>query len=378
MKMSKSPTDQKQMATVTEKEKTPQDDFGTAVSGLLKTLKNTHEVTQNKSVLSFASSESNWSICNGKFRTTFISVNKPDNFKPIFRTFYNEFRADLIVPILDDGAVCDDWLKDQKIINMPWMKKSGKKSTRIRSDDDFSWSTETNLKGVVIYFDKSDEKMKRIAIPLTEAYCCAVKHFKKESTKKEAVYISLPASILFHLYACVYHVAKKDDKEAIKANMISMKEIVDSLTPEGSNDKEGSTLNPMKDLVRGLAKTMGGGVDSEKISGMLTSMFSEEASKKMSEIVKNVSEKVGNISGKDGNTDITAMMSSVGKILMEPTAQDLLRSTIEEAGKLNDSIPTAESAAANMTSAGITPTTDDAPICGAGIAKESVDPSLLD
>ena len=320
------------------------DAFDVAVKKLLRAMQEVHEATSNTGPMNFTRAEPYWVICLGKFHAAYLKANNPDGFRPMFRKFYETHRESIKDQIIEDDKVYDDWIKTKVVIpsSIKSTSKSGKSHrSRKHSEDTASWNPHASCKGVVIYFDPTNDKLRAVSIPLSEAYLQACKYYA-ELSKDKGVCSALPATILYSFYAAMSQVCDPEDVEALTANVESLKDVVDSLTPE-STGTEGSTLEPLKDMMKALAKNSGipgmAQGDDSQINSALGTLFSAETSDKISNVVRSVTEQISTKSG----DNVGDVVSQIGQLLQNPTLTDMVKDTVESAQKLQDSIPTQQS-----------------------------------
>jgi uncharacterized protein YjgD (DUF1641 family) len=298
------------------------------------------------SPMNFARSEPYWVICLGKFHAAYLKANSPDGFKPMFRTFYEAQRESFKEYIIEDKHVYDEWLKVKETLPGPGKAKSSNrrssKSNRARksNDDDCSWTPSATCKGHVVYFNTENEKLRAVSIPLTEAYLQACKHYS-ELSKEKGVCSPLPATILYSLYTAISYVKDPEDQDVFDENISNLRDIVESLTPEDSGT-EGSTLDPLKGMMKALAKNSGfssvNGADESQINNVLGSLFNSETSSKITNVVKTVTEQISTTN----SNNVSDVIGQIGSLLQNPTLSDMVKDTVESAQRLENSIPTAE------------------------------------
>jgi hypothetical protein len=326
-------------STVTENV-TP-DAFDVAVKKLLRAMQDVHEATTQTCPMNFNRAEPYWVICLGKFHAAYLKANHPDGFRPMFRKFYDTHRENIKAQIIEDDQVYDDWIKTKVVVHnsIKSTSKSGKNHrSRKHTEDSSSWNPHVSCKGLVIYFDPNNDKLRAVSIPLSEAYLQACKYYA-ELSKDKGVCSPLPATILYSFYAAMSQVCDPQDLEALTANVESLKDVVDSLTPE-STGTEGSTLEPLKDMMKALAKNSGipgmNQGDDSQINSALGTLFSAETSDKISNVVRSVTEQISTKSG----DNVGDVVSQIGQLLQNPTLTDMVKDTVESAQRLQDSIPT--------------------------------------
>lgn len=325
----------------TPNESVAPDAFDVAVKKLLRTMQDVHEATDKTSPMNFNRADPYWVICLGKFHAAYLKANNPDGFKPMFRQFYETHRNSIMEQIIEDNQVYDDWIKTKEVFPAPGksIQKSGKNHrSRKHNDDTASWNPHASCKGLVIYFDSHNEKLRAVSIPLSEAYLQACKHYA-ELSKDKGVCSPFPATILYSFYAAMSAVCDPTDLEILTENVESLKDVVDSLTPE-STGTEGSTLEPLKDMMKALAKSSGipgmNAGDDSQINSALGTLFSAETSDKISNVVRSVTEQIST----KGGDNVGDVVSQIGQLLQNPTLTDMVKDTVDSAQRLQDSIPT--------------------------------------
>jgi hypothetical protein len=257
----------------------------------------------------------------------------------MFLNFLNKHKDEFTSEVVDEesGDLNDNWIKNKEVLNQD--KKKGKK----KSGDDVSFSLRNiNCRGEVIYFDESNEKIRNVCIPISEAYLAAVKIYIDGSKKGE--YSPLPAQFLVALWSVMSHIAEdEEDKEAINSNIKSLKEIVDQLTNgDESDDETGDTLNPLTGIMNKFAKKFGlggeNGMDLASIEKTVSGLFNGEnnIADKAKTIFSKFSEKA-NI--KEG-ADLSTIISNVSEAMKDGDIQNEIKGALAEvASKVGFSIP---------------------------------------
>jgi len=322
--------------------------FDTALKGLLRAMTDVYEQTAEKGTMGIVKTQTQpyWVVCTEKFHSLYLKVNKPESFIPMFKKFFDTYKKDIIDVIIEDGRVYDEWIKVKDVLPSPKNPEpasSDKKKRRTgkvsHMDGTISWSANATCSGIVLYYGE-DPKFRAINIPISEAYIEACKHYDK-SFKEKKEHSPLPATILLCLYACAYHVASKEDAELIQENLISLKEVVDSLVPEDNG--EGNTLNPIKEIMKTFAKQTGmasalGGMGDGKMNEAFNTLFNPETTEKIGNVIKAVNEQM-----KDTKTDnIGDVLTKVGSVLTSPDIKQQISDTVDGIQKLQATIPTAE------------------------------------
>jgi hypothetical protein len=320
------------------------DGFDVAVKKLLRAMQEVNDATS--SPMNFARSEPYWVICLGKFHAAYLKANNPDGFKPMFRKFYETQRENFKEYIIEEGNVYDEWLKVKDTLPGPGKSKSSNrrssKSNRARksNDDDCSWTPSATCKGHVVYFNTDNEKLRAVSIPLSEAYLHACKHYS-DLSKEKGVCSPLPATILHSLYTAISYVRDPEDQDIFDENIANLRDIVESLTPEDSGT-EGSTLDPLKGMMKALAKNSGfssvNGADESQINNVLGTLFNSETSNKITNVVKTVTEQISTTN----SNNVSDVIGQIGSLLQNPTLSDMVKDTVESAQRLEGTIPTAE------------------------------------
>ncbi len=284
------------------------------------------------------SSKPYWHLCIEKFHAAYIKAKNPEGFRDMFLNFLDknnlQFTEDIVDP--ETQEINDEWLKNKEVLNQD--KKKSKKNS-----DDVSFSLRSiKCRGEVIYFDETNEKIRNVCIPISEAYLAAVKIYVDGSKKGE--YSPLPAQFLVSLWTVMSHIAEdEDDKKSIHDNIKSLKEIVEQLTNgEESDNETGDTLNPLTGIMNKFAKKFGlggeNGMDLSSIEKTVSGLFSGEnnIADKAKDIFSKFSEKA-NI--KEG-ADISTIISSVSEAMKDNDIQDRIKGALAEvASKVGVSIP---------------------------------------
>jgi hypothetical protein len=285
-----------------------------------------------------------WNLCCDKFHAAYIKARNPEGFRDMFYSFFDSRRDQFTEDVVSDGEINDEWLKNKEVLPLP----GGGAGKKKKSADEFGFSLKSiSCRGEIIYFDASNEKIRNVCVPITEAYLAACKIYVDGS--KNGEYSPLPAQLLFNLFLIMYHVCDTEDQETMKANCLSLKDIVDSLTSEDDiNDGTGSTLEPIKGMMKTLADKFGLSGEASKlmegdgIQKAISGIFSEEVTGKMKNMWSTFQDKVKI----DETKDIGALISSIGEAIKDPSLQSTLQegiSSIASAVGMNPSFDLSES-----------------------------------
>lgn len=268
-----------------------------------------------------------WHICTEKFYAAYIKAKNPEGFRDMFLNFYNKHEDKFTDNVVDDGEINDEWLKNKEVLKSDKNKKSKK------SGDDVGFSLKNiNCRGEVIYFDETNEKIRNVCIPITEAYLNACKIYSEGAKKGE--YSPLPAQLLSALYSLMYHICEdEDDKKIIQTNIDDLKDVISQLTGEDEQEEttEGDTLNPLGSVIKNLTKKFNlgdgnGGLDMSSIEKTVGSLFNDDLIGKAKGIFNTFTEKV-NI--KEG-ADISTIISSVSDAMKDQSIQDEIKGALAE------------------------------------------------
>jgi len=298
-----------------------------SIRGLLKTISAVGNNGKIGSMDFLKSSKPYWNLCCDKFHAAYIKARNPEGFRDMFYNFYDKHREEFTTAVVSDGEINDEWLKNKEVLPLPGAGAGGKKK---KKDDDFGFSLRSiSCRGEIIYFDETNEKIRNVSIPITEAYLAACKIYVDGA--KEGEYSPLPAQLLYYVYSIIYHVCDTDDQEIMQSNVASLKEIVDSLSSEdGADSGEGSTLEPIKGMMKtlankfGLSGEAGKFMEGDKLQKAISGIFSEEVTGKMKNMWDTFSEKVKI----DDSKDIGALISNIGEAIKDPSLQSSLQEGI--------------------------------------------------
>lgn len=297
-----------------------------SIKGLLKVITSIGNHGKIGSMDFLKTSKPYWNLCCDKFHAAYVKARNPEGFRDMFYNFYDKNRDRFVEDVVSDGEINDEWLKNKEVLPVHGSSGSKKKKTT----DEFGFSLKSiACRGEIIYFDETNEKIRNVSIPITEAYLAACKIYVDGA--KNGEYSPLPAQLLYFLYQIVYHVCDTDDQDTMKLNVASLKEIVDSLTSEdGPDSGEGATLEPIKGMMKTLANKFGMGGDASKflegdgIQKAISGIFSEEVTDKMKNMWSTFQEKVKI----DESKDIGALISNIGEAIKDPSLQSTLQEGI--------------------------------------------------
>jgi len=285
------------------------------------------------------SSKPYWHLCVEKFHAAYIKAKNPDGFRDMFSTYLNKNSERFTDEVVDSesGELNDEWLKNKEVIS------SDKNKKKKKNNDDFSFSLRNiNCRGEVIYFDETNEKIRNVCIPISEAYLSAVKLYSDGAKKGE--YSPLPAQFLVALWTVMSHIVEdEDEKDSITSNIKSLKDIVDQLTNgDESDDETGDTLNPLSGLMGKFAKKFGlggeNGMDLSTIEKTVSGLFNGDNN--IADKAKNIFTKFSEKANIKEGADIGSIISSVSEAMKDNDLQDEIKGAIAEvASKVGFTIP---------------------------------------
>lgn len=310
-------------AEVETVEKKQESTLDSSIRGLLKVITSIGNNGKMGSIDFLKSSKPYWNLCCDKFHAAYVKARNPEGFRDMFYNFYDKNRDMFTNDVVSDGEINDEWLKNKEVLPLPGSSSKSKKKTA----DEFGFSLKSiSCRGEIIYFDETNEKIRNVSIPITEAYLAACKIYVDGA--KTGEYSPLPAQLLYNLYQIGYHVCDTEDQAALQANVVSLKEIVDSLSSEDDASGEGSTLEPIKGMMKTLASKFGLNGDPSKlmegdgIQKAISGFFSDEVTGKMKGMWNAFQDKVKI----DDTKDISSLISNIGEAIKDPS----LQSTIQE------------------------------------------------
>jgi hypothetical protein len=314
------------MSEVEVVERKNESTLDSSIKGLLKVITSIGNNGKIGSMDFLKTSKPYWNLCCDKFHAAYVKARNPEGFRDMFYNFYDKNRERFIEDVVSDGEINDEWLKNKEVLPVRGSAGSKKK----KSADEFGFSLKSiACRGEIIYFDESNEKIRNVSIPITEAYLAACKIYVDGA--KTGEYSPLPAQLLYNLYQIMYHVCDTDDQDTMRSNVSSLKEIVDSLTSEdGADSDEGATLEPIKGMMKTLANKFGMGGDASKflegdgIQKAISGIFSEEVTGKMKNMWSTFQDKVKI----DESKDIGALISNIGEAIKDPSLQSTLQEGI--------------------------------------------------
>jgi len=261
-----------------------------------------------------------WHLCAEKFHAAYTKAKNAEGFRDMFRVFYDKHQDKFTEDVVDeDGDINDEWLKNKEVL----VKNKKKKSV----DDAIFSLRNINCRGEVIYFDESNEKIRNVSIPISEAYLAACKIYADGA--KNGEYSPLPAQLLHNLFNLMTHICDKEEKEEVEKNVKALKEIIENLSDENQvEDGTGSTLNPLTSVMKTFADKFGlggeGGFNVDNLQKTVSNIFSDDTTSKMKEMFNTFSEKVK----LDEAKDISSIISNVSDAMKDPSLQDTLKETL--------------------------------------------------
>ncbi len=277
-------------------------------------------VLGNMSVSYMSAGKPYWHLCVEKFHAAYIKAKNPDGFREMFLSFLTKNLDKFTEDVVDeDGDINDEWLKNKEVLS----KSSKKKKT-----DEYSFSLKNiNCRGEIIYFDESNEKIRNVSIPITEAYLAACKIYADGA--KNGQYSPLPAQLLHALFWVMSQVCEEENRDDILKNLKALKDVIDSLTDGDDQDPGiGSTLDPISGMMKTLASKFGlggeGGFDLGSIEKKVSGLFSDDVTGDIKSVFNKFTEKVK----MDGSNDITSIISNVSDAMKDTDLQESLKSTL--------------------------------------------------
>ena len=294
----------------------------TSIRHLLKVIT---QIQSHGNVDFLKTSKPYWHLCTEKFHAAYTKAKNPDGFRDMFHSFFDKHQDKFTDSVVDEeGDINDEWLKNKEVVS----KKKSKKS-----NDELSFSLKNiNCRGEVIYFDESNEKIRNVCIPISEAYIAAVKIYVDGAKKGE--YSPLPALLLHALFCVVGHITDENFKDDVTTNIKALKEVIDSLVSDetpSSSSGTGSTLNPISDVIKNFASKFGlndanGNMNMGNIEKTVSNLFSDDMTSKVKNIFTTFTDKVKI----DGNADIGTIMANVTEAMKDPELQSSLKETIAD------------------------------------------------
>lgn len=295
----------------------------TAIKSLLRVINQIQLSSDGSSGLDFMnSSKPYWHLCVEKFHAAYIKSKNPGGFVDMFNTFFEKHQDKFTEDVVDEeGDINDEWLKNKEVLNSTVSKKK-------KTVDSSSFSLRNiKCRGEVIYFDESNEKIRNVSIPISEAYLHACKIYANGAKKGE--YSPLPAQLLLALFTVMMEVCDDESKSDVKSNVKALKDVVEQLTNgEEQSTSTGATLDPIGGLMKKLTEKFGGGKDGGFDMGNLektvSGLFNDEITDKVKGMWNTFNDKV-NL----GNTsDLSSVISSVTDVMKDPSIQAGLQDTL--------------------------------------------------
>lgn len=276
------------------------------------------------------SSKPYWHICTEKFYAAYIKAKNPEGFRSMFYEFFEKRIDKFTEDVVDsDGDINDEWLKNKEVMSTKTSKKK-----KIVDETSFSLRN-INCRGEVIYFDESNEKIKNVSIPISEAYLAACKIYSEGAKKGE--YSPLPAQLLVALFTVISEVCGSEHKKELENNVKSLKDVVDQLTNgEETTSTQGSTLDNLGSILNAakskLGIDLGKDMDFSNIEKTVSNIFDSDITGK----VKNIWGKFNDKVNMNETKDLGSIISSVTDIMkdseIQADLQDAITSVASKAG----------------------------------------------
>ncbi len=334
--------------------------FDSAVKALTKAVADTNRATIGDGG-GFERAQPYWAACNSRFIASYAEAGNPDGFLEMFLSFYKQYRSEFLQPMVirdeDDYQIKDSWLKVKEVLEVPGEVGPKKK----RTSESLSWgSSSKTLEGLVIYFDASVAKARGTCIPISKAYLTACAHHSKLAKSDSGS--PLPARLLYYLYTIMYHVCQEKDKACLKKTILAIKSLHDAMSSPDSGNGQGSTFEPLNEIMKMFAQKsgMGGGSSPSgspsgmpDLAGAMGGLFSPEAAANIGNVVKQVTDSIHSSMGPTatdaaGNVvmpDLGKLVGKIGEALQSEGTLNVLKETMTN---FQNSIPTASSVAASM------------------------------
>ncbi len=298
------------------------ENLDTSIKSLLKVIAQIQGQSLLGSLSLTSVSKPYWHLCVEKFHAAYIKAKNPDGFRDMFNNFFEKHLDKFTGDVVDeDGDINDEWLKNKDVL------LSGKSKKKKSSDEIIFSPRNISCRGEIIYFDESNEKIRNVSIPISEAYLAACKIYADGA--KNGQYSPLPAQLLHSLYNVMGFVCDNEHQKSVQNNIKALKDIVASLTDdEPESNGTGSTLNPLSGLMKTFASKFGlggeGGFDASKIEQTVSSIFSDDMTSKMKNMFDTFTEKVNLGEAKD----ITSIITNVSDAMKDPSLQANLQETL--------------------------------------------------
>ena len=293
-----------------------------SIRGLLKVISQIQNVSSTKNGNFLGNgSKPYWTICVEKFHAAYIKAKNPEGFQDMFANFFGKHRDKFTSPVIDDeGDINDEWLKNKDILSACTKKK--------KSGDDNSFSLRNiNCRGEVIYFDETNEKIKNVSIPISEAYLSACKIYSDGAKRGE--YSPLPAQLLVSLFTLMSEVCPPKHKESVENNIKELKDVVEQLTNGDDTSTTGSTLDGLGSILKKAQQSLNlnlGDINASNIEEKVSSIMDPAITGKFKTMWDRFNEKV-NL--KDG-ADIGSIITNVSEAMKDKDLQNELQTTIAE------------------------------------------------
>lgn len=299
----------------------------TSIRGLLKVISQIQNVSSVKNGNFLGNgSKPYWHICVEKFHAAYIKAKNPDGFRDMFKNFFEKHKDKFVEEIIDtDGDINDEWLKNKEVLSTSTKKK--------KSSDEGVFSLKNiNCRGEVIYFDESNEKIKNVSIPISEAYLCACKIYSDGAKRGE--YSPLPAQLLVALFTLIAEVCPEKHKEKVEVNVKELKDVVEQLTNGDDATTTGSTLDGIGSILKKAQQSLNlnlGDINTSNIEEKVSTLLDPTITGKFKTMWDRFNQKVNLKEG----ADLGSIIANVSDAMKDKDLQSELQNTIAEvAGKV--------------------------------------------
>ena len=294
----------------------------TSIRSLLKVIAQIQNVSSAKNGNFLGNgSKPYWHICVEKFHAAYIKAKNPDGFRDMFSSFFEKHRDMFIEEVInEEGDINDEWLKNKEILSTSSKKK--------KSNDEGVFSLKNiNCRGEVIYFDETNEKIKNVSIPISEAYLAACKIYSDGAKRGE--YSPLPAQLLVAFFTLIAEVCPDKYKSKVEKNVKELKDVVEQLTNGDEQTTTGSTLDGIGSILKKAQESLNlnlGDINTSNIEEKVSTLLDPNITGKFKTMWDRFNQKVNLKEG----ADLGSIISNVSDAMKDKDLQSELQNTIAE------------------------------------------------
>jgi hypothetical protein len=203
-----------------------------------------------------------WSICANKFHSSYLKVNDAEGFREMFQIFHKNFNSQYCIDIFGedkdgDFEVKDDFFRDINEYTIAGKIKKNNKNgeTEVKKK---SFASKPALKGPVIYFSTTEEKVSGVCLPLGEIYrvCMTLYDEMEKKGEDDSEIRVLPMRLLLYFYTVIFKANGEfcTKADVLKSNIKILTQTISELSNDDTEKKEsgGGPFSIIQDIMKKL------------------------------------------------------------------------------------------------------------------------------